>query len=46
MSKHLSAKAFDTEREYEQYKKDERKKDRSFRDLRRDKRDRWSTKED
>lgn len=46
MSKSLVAKSFDKDHDYDQYKKDERKKDQSFRQLRRGKRNRWNSTEE
>lgn len=46
MSRHLQAKQFDTEHEYESYKRESRKQSRDFRDKRKNKRDQWRSNED
>jgi hypothetical protein len=43
MSHHFSAKQFDNEYEYDQYKKETRKQSKTFSEQRRQKRDRWQS---
>jgi hypothetical protein len=46
MSKQLFAKQFDSDREYEEAKKEQRKQHRQFRDQRKSRKDMWQSKED
>jgi len=46
MSKQLFAKQFESDREYEAAKKEQRKQHRQFRDQRKGRKDMWQSKED
>lgn len=46
MSKQLMAKHFDSDREYEEAKREQRKQHRQFRDQRKNRKNTWQSRED